>query len=85
MADKTIGKVIHYFGHVPAAVIQLDKGAGIKIGDKVKFKGTKTDFSQTVSSLQVDHKDVDGVKAGDDFGLKVDQPVREGDQVFLAE
>lgn len=83
MAQKALGKVTHYFDHLGVAVIQLGKSAGLKKGDKVQFKGNGTDFTQEVGSLQVDHKDVETVKASDDFGLKVDKLVREGDQVYL--
>ncbi|MBI2592185.1 translation elongation factor-like protein [Candidatus Saccharibacteria bacterium] len=81
MAQKVLGKVIHYYDHLGVAVVNLAKGAMLKKGDKVHFKGNKTDFSQKVGSLQVNRNDVERVKAGDDFGVKVDQPVREGDQV----
>ena len=84
MAQKTLGKVTHYYDHLGVAVIKLAKGATLKKGDKVQFKGSNTDFTQEVVSLQADHKDVDSVKAGDDFGLKVDKPVKDGDQVYAA-
>ncbi|MEX0881704.1 MAG: hypothetical protein WDZ34_02430 [Candidatus Saccharimonadales bacterium] len=84
MADKVIGKVTHYFDKVGVAIIQLQKGASLKKGDKIQIKGNNTDFTQTVSSLQLDHQDVDSVKAGDDFGLKVDQKVHEGNQIYAA-
>lgn len=85
MAQKSLGQVTHYYDHVGVAVIKLAKGTSLKLGDKVQIKGHTTDFSQKVDSLQVDHKDVDAVKGGDDFGLKVDQKVREGDEVLSAE
>ncbi|MBI4034663.1 hypothetical protein HY380_02060 [Candidatus Saccharibacteria bacterium] len=84
MADKTIGKVTHYYDHLAVAVIRLGKGAKLKTGDSVQIKGGETDFKQKVGSLQVEHKAVDAVKAGDDFGLKVDKPVREGYKVYSA-
>ena len=84
MADKPIGKVTHYFDKIGVAVVKPGKGAGLKNGDSVQFKGGERDFTQAISSLQVGHKDVEEVKAGDDFGLKVDQAVKEGDEVFAA-
>ncbi|PJE65428.1 hypothetical protein COU91_01640 [Candidatus Saccharibacteria bacterium CG10_big_fil_rev_8_21_14_0_10_47_8] len=84
MAQKALGKVTHYYDHLSVAVIKLSKGAALKKGDKVQFKGNNTDFTQTVVSLQLDHKDVDSVKADDDFGLRVDQKVHEGNQVYSA-
>jgi GTPase len=84
MAESTLGKVTHYYDKVGAAVIQLNPGAKLKKGDRVQIKGSNTDFTQAVNSLQLDHQDVDSVKAGDSFGLKVNQKVHENDQVYPA-
>jgi len=84
MADSSIGKVTHYYGKPSVAVVSLSKGTALKVGDKIKIKGHSEDFTQIVSSLQVDHKEVESVKAGDDFGMKVDQKVHEGAQLFSA-
>lgn len=84
MADKPIGKVTHYFDHIKVAVIKLERGKSLQVGDSVQLKNEKIDFSQKIKSLQVDHKDVKKVKAADDFGLEVNQPVKEGVKVFLA-
>jgi hypothetical protein len=35
--------------------------------------------------MQIEHEQVDKVKKGDMIGLMVDQEVREGDKVYLAE
>lgn len=84
MADKAIGVVTHYFGNPGVAVVKLNKGAVLKKGDKVQIKGHSVDFAQTIKSIQVDHSDVESVKGGDDFGMKVDQKVHEGDQLHAA-
>ena len=85
MADESsLGKVTHYYDKIGVAVMQLNPGVSLKKGDQVHFKGHSTDFTQAVNSLQLNHEDVEGVKAGDDFGLKVDQKVHEGDQLFAA-
>ena len=80
--DKQIGKVVHYYDKLGVAIIDLDKG-GLKVGDELKFKRGEEEFKQKVESLQVDHKEVDSVKKGDSFGLKVDQPTKVGTQVYL--
>ena len=84
MADKAIGVVTHYFGQPGVAVVKLNKGATLSKGDKITIKGHSVDFSQKVGSLQVDHNDVESAKGGDDFGMKVDQKVHEGDQLYAA-
>jgi len=80
--DKAIGKVVHYYDKLGVAIIDLEKG-GLKVGDELKFKRGEDEFSQKIESLQVDHKDVDSVKKGDSFGVKVDKPTKVGTQVFL--
>ena len=80
--DKAVGKVVHYYDKLGVAIIDLEKG-GLKVGDELKFKRGEDEFSQKIESLQVDHKDVDSVKKGDSFGVKVDKPTKVGTQVFL--
>lgn len=80
-APTPIGRVTHYFDNLEVAVIQLAPGKSLKVGDKIRIEGGETDFTQTIESLQVEHESVDKVKAGDDFGTKVDQLVREGYRV----
>ncbi len=80
--DKPIGKVVHYYDKLGVAIVDLESG-GLKVGDEVKFKRSDEEFSQKVESLQVDHKEVDSVKKGDSFGLKVDKSTKPGTEVFL--
>ena len=75
--DNQIGKVTHYYDKLGVAIIDLTKG-GLKVGDEVRFKRGEEEFTQKIESLQIEHKSVDSVKAGDAFGLKVSQKVREG-------
>jgi len=84
MADtQKIGHVTHYFGKIQVAVIELDDGE-LKVGDKIKISGDKTDLEQTVESMQVEKEPVESAKEGDSFGLKVNDKVRVGDEVHLA-
>ena len=80
--DKSIGKVVHYYDKLGVAIIDLSSG-GLKVGDELKFKRGEEEFSQKLESLQVDHLDVESVKKGDSFGVKVDKPTKVGTEVFL--
>lgn len=80
--DKAIGKVVHYYDKLGVAIVDLESG-GLKVGDEIKFKRGKEEFTQKIESLQVDHESVDKVKKGDSFGLKVDKPTKPGTEVFL--
>ena len=75
--EKIIGKVTHYFPHVMAAVVKLK--TPLNIGDVVKFKGHTTDFTQTISSMQIDRVPISAAKKGQEIGLLVNSRVRQHD------
>jgi putative protease len=81
MAEQEIGVVVHYYDKIQVAAIRLSKGT-LKNGDTIRIKGNVTDVQQVVSSMQIEHEAVAEAKAGDDIGVKVDQPVRDHDRVF---
>jgi hypothetical protein len=79
---ERIGIVTHYFSHIAVAVLKLDPGARLRVGDNIRVQGHTTDFSQRIESLQVDHAPVTEVGRQDDFGLKVREHARENDVVY---
>src|SRR5215472_5681389 len=81
-SEQRIGVVTHYFSHLSVAVIQLEPGATLRVGDVIHVWGHTTDFTQKVESLEVDHAPVAEVGPQDDFGLKVIEHAREHDVVF---
>lgn len=83
MEEKLIGKITHYYAKIGVAIVELT--AKFKVGDKIHIKGHETDFSQSVSSMQIEHQNVDVAKKGEVIGLKVDQKIREGDEVYLVQ
>jgi len=78
--EKPIGKIVHYFPHVKAAVVKLK--ANIKVGDKIKLKKGEEEFEQSVKSMQVDHEEIKIGKKGKEVGLGVTKKVKEGWEVF---
>jgi putative protease len=80
MKEKKIGEVTHFFDHISVGIIKASNP--IKVGDKVHFKGHTTDFEQVITEMQFDHKSIDSAKKGQEFGLKVKEQVREGDDVL---
>lgn len=77
---KLVGKISHYFTKIGVAVIELtDK---LSVGDEISIEGASTNFTQKITSMQVEHKEIKEAKKGDSIGMKVDGRVREGDQVF---
>lgn len=80
--EPVIGIVTHYFPHVRAAVVKLK--APLTVGDKIKVKGHTTDFTQTITSLQIDRVPINEAKKGQEIGLLVDSRVRQHDVVYKA-
>lgn len=80
MPEKLIGKVTHYFDRIGVAVLELTDT--IRVGDTLHFIGRSVDFSQPVSSLQIEHQNVSEGKPGQDVALKVSQKVRPNDSVY---
>ncbi len=81
-SEKIIGTITHYFPKVRAAVIKLK--APLSVGDTVKIKGHTTDFTQTISSMQIDHVPVNQAKKGQEIGLLVSSRVRQHDIMIKA-
>lgn len=81
--DKKIGVVTHFFAGPSAAVLRLE--SQLKLGDAVHIVGATTDLNEKVTSMQIDHSDVENAWPGDDVAILVKDRVREGDEVFLVE
>ena len=80
MADTKVGKITHYYDRIGVAVVEVL--APIKVGDRIKISGHDQEFEQEVTSMQVEHENIQKAKKGDSVGLKVDQPVKKGDEVY---
>ena len=82
--EKEIGHITHYFSKISVAVVEIT-GGSLKVGETIHIKGHTTDFSQAVESLQEEHQQVMEAKKGDSVGMKVEEPVRQGDIVYKGE
>jgi len=80
LKQVVLGKITHYFPKVRAAVVVLK--SALSAGDKVRIKGHTTDFSQIITSMQIDHTPVNTAKKGDEIGLLVNSRVRDKDIVY---
>jgi len=81
MTDIKVGRVTHYYNKIGVAVVDLEND--LNVGDKIKFvRGGEDLFEQEVSSMQVEHQKIDSAKGGEIIGLKTEQPVKEGAEIF---
>lgn len=78
--ETMVGKVTHYFPKVGVAVIRLTDD--LNRGDQIRISGVHANFGQLVSSMQIDRRDIQSAKKGQEVGVKVSQEVREGDVVY---
>jgi translation elongation factor EF-1alpha len=63
------------------AIIDLD--GGLSVGDTIKFvRGGEDLFEQKVESIQIEHEKKDTAGKGDVIGLKTQEAVKEGTEVF---
>ncbi|MGQ9730554.1 MAG: hypothetical protein ACUVX8_04700 [Candidatus Zipacnadales bacterium] len=77
---RLVGKITHYFGKPGVGVVELTDR--LRIGDTIRITGAKTDFTQVVESMQIEHQPVEEAGPGDCIGLKVLGRVHEGDRVY---
>jgi len=55
----------------------------LKAGDEIKIVKGDQESTQTVASMQVDHKNIETAEKGDEVGLKVEEPTKDGAEVYL--
>lgn len=75
-----IGHITHFFSKINVAIIELT--LPLAVGNRILVKGPLTEFSQTVNSMQIDHKDTKRAEGGQSVGLKLVQLAREKDVVY---
>lgn len=54
----------------------------LAVGDTIHIKGHTTDFTQKMESIQIENKNIERAKEGDDIGIKVKEHAREHDVVY---
>ncbi len=79
--EQYVGRVTHYYNKIGVAVLLL--ASKLEIYDTIQFLGHSTDFIQKVNSLEINHRKIQAADPQSEVALKVDEPVHEGDKVFL--
>lgn len=83
MAKKKIGIVIHFYPKIGVAIIDLS--AELKKGDIIAIEGRGHSVEFAVESMQIEHEEIAEAKKGQAIGLKVSEPVKQDDEVFIIE
>lgn len=81
--EKLIGRVKHFYGHIPAIVVELEDD--LKIGDEIIVKNKKGEekFRQVVESMEIERKKIQEAKSGQEVAIQVQGKAKEGDLVYL--
>lgn len=81
MAGSRVGRVTHYFDRIGVAAITLEDD--LAKGDRVQFvRRGQVLFEQEVASMQIDRRNIESARKGDDIGLRVLEEVKEGTEVY---
>lgn len=81
MPEEQVAVIVKFFTKPSVAALEVTNGT-IKKGDILRYKGHTTDFTEEISSMEIDNQVVDEVKVGDLVGVKVKERVRENDKVY---
>ncbi|MCG2775451.1 MAG: hypothetical protein L6406_07200 [Desulfobacterales bacterium] len=81
MPEEQVAVIVKFFAKPSVAALEVTNGT-IKKGDILRYKGHTTDFTEEISSMEIDNQVVDEVKVGDLVGVKVKERVRENDTVY---
>ena len=77
---QKVGTVTDYYAKISVAAIKLVDGA-LQVGDTIHIRGHTTDLTQTVESLQTEHRPVQRAERGSEVAVKVSERVRKHDEV----
>ena len=81
MPEEQVAVIVKFFAKPSVAALEVTSG-NIKNGDLLRYKGHTTDFTEEITSMEIDNQTVDEAKVGDLIGVKVKERVRENDKVY---
>lgn len=75
-----VGKVKHYYSRIGVAAVELMDE--LSVGDTISIEKDGIEAEQKVASLQIEHASVKKAFSGDSVGIKTEQQVSEGSDVY---
>lgn len=80
--EKLVGRVKHFYPHIPAMILELEDD--LKIGDEiiVRKKNGEERFRQVIESMEIEHKKIQEANVGQEVAVKVIGKTKEGDLVY---
>jgi translation initiation factor IF-2 len=83
IGEAFVGRIVHYYPRINVGIVELTNGE-INLGDVIHVHGKQTNFVQPIDSIQLDHRNVSHADKGRSVGIKVEDKVRNRDQVGVA-
>lgn len=81
MPEQLVGTVSHFFKGPSVAIVRLSAGP-LAVGDRIRLHGHTTDFTEQITSMEVNHQKVERANAGEEVAIQVTDRAREHDQVL---
>ena len=78
--DIQIGKITHFYDHIGVGVVVVSNE--LKVGDTIRVLGDETEFTQVVTSMEIEHEKVQSVGKGTEVAIKLMGPARKGDFIY---
>ncbi len=81
MSEDQVGVVVNFYTKPCVAAIKVINGS-IRKGDMLKYKGHTTDFSEEITSMEIENQPAEEAEVGDLVGVEIRERVRERDKVY---
>jgi putative protease len=81
MSEDQVGVVVNFYAKPCVAAIRVISGS-IRKGDMLKYKGHTTDFSEEITSMEIENQPAEEAEVGDLVGVEIRERVRERDKVY---
>ena len=81
MPEQPVGVVTHFFKGPSVAIVSVTE-AELAVGDEIHIVGHTSDFTEKITSMEVDHETVERATKGHEVAIKVVERARPHDKVM---
>lgn len=81
MPEQPVGVVTHFFKGPSVAIVSVTEGE-LAVGDEIHIVGHTSDFTEKITSMEVDHEVVERATKGHEVAIKVVERARPHDKVM---
>lgn len=77
---QPVGEVVHFFDRLNVAVVRLSDA--LQVGDKIKVIRGDDEFTDVITSMQVNHNNVDRGGKGDEVAILLSRAAKAGARIY---